>query len=126
MSVAIKLSRGGVPSKPIYRIVAASKGAKRDGKFLEVLGQYNPNTKPSSFTLVEDKVKRWIEQGAQPTLIVRNLIKKQMPGLLEKRDEQQSKKIQAARKARKARATKSGAAAKAEKPAKKAAAKAKK
>ena len=117
MSVSIKLSRGGVPSKPIYRIVASAKGTKRDGKFLEVLGQYNPNTKPSSFTLIEDKVRKWIEQGAQPTLVVRNLIRKQMPGLIEKRLEHQSNKIKTARKARKARAAKAGTA-KAEKPAK--------
>jgi small subunit ribosomal protein S16 len=126
VSVSIKLSRGGVPGKPIYRIVASAKGTKRDGKFLEVLGQYNPNTNPSSFKLIEDKVTKWIEQGAQPTLVVRNLIKKQIPGLLEKRDEHQSKKIQAARKARKARAKSGNAkAAKTAKPAKKTSAKAK-
>jgi small subunit ribosomal protein S16 len=123
VSVSIKLSRGGVPGKPIYRIVASTRGTKRDGKFLEVLGQYNPNTNPSSFKLVEDKVKKWIEQGAQPTLIVRNLIKKQMPGLLEKRAEHSVKKTQALRKARKARGK--AAAPKAEKPAKKASPKAK-
>lgn len=103
MSVSIKLSRGGVPGKPIYRIVASHRGAKRDGKFLEVLGQYNPNTKPASFKLVEDKLSSWIEKGAQPTQVVRDLIKKQMPGFLEKRAEHKSKKVQAARKARKTR-----------------------
>lgn len=117
MSVSIKLSRGGVPGKPIYRIVASTRGTKRDGKFLEVLGQYNPNTKPASFKLVEDKLKSWIEKGAQPTKVVCDLIKKQMPGLLEKRAEHKTKKIQAARKARKAKAAaKSGTAAKSAKP----------
>ena len=118
MSVCIKLSRGGVPGKPIYRIVASTKGAKRDGKFLEVLGQYNPNTQPYTYKLAEEKVKKWIELGAQPTLVVRNIIKKQMPGLLEKRSEHQLSKIKAARKKRKARIAAGPKAA--AKPAKKA------
>ena len=117
MSVSIKLARGGVPGKPIYRIVASHRGAKRDGKFLEVLGQYNPNTKPATFKLVEDKLKSWIEKGAQPTKVVADIIKKQVPGLLEKRAELKTKKVQAARKARKAKAAaKTGAAAKTAKP----------
>jgi small subunit ribosomal protein S16 len=120
VSVSIKLQRGGTPSKPIYKIVAATRGVKRDGKFLEVLGQYNPHTQPYSFSLKEDKVKKWIELGAQPTLVVRNLIRKQMPGFLELRNDNQKKKIVAARKARKARIAKTA------KPAKEKAAKSKK
>jgi small subunit ribosomal protein S16 len=112
MSVSIKLQRGGTPSKPIYKIVAATKGTKRDGKFLEVLGQYNPNVNPYTFTMKEEKVKKWIELGAQPTLMVKNLIKKQIPGLIEKRAEHKKTKTVAARKARKARAAKTTKTAK--------------
>ena len=106
MSVSLKLQRGGTPSKPIYKIVAATRGTKRDGKFLDVLGQYNPNTNPYTFSLKEDKVKKWLDVGAQPTLLVKNLIKKQMPGVIEQKADHKRKKIVAARKARKARAAK--------------------
>lgn len=104
--VTIRLARGGVPKRPIYRIVASQKGTKRDGRFLEILGQYNPNTDPSTVTMKADRVTHWIENGALPTLKVSTLIKKIIPGLLEKRTEAKTAKIQAQRKARKTRAAK--------------------
>jgi hypothetical protein len=73
-------------------------------------------TEPAVATLHEDKVRKWIKNGAQYSLVVKNIIKKQIPGLIEAREENQKKKIQAARKARKARIAKAaGGAAKAPK-----------
>jgi small subunit ribosomal protein S16 len=91
----------------VYRIVAADKQAKRDGRFLEVVGTYNTLNNPARITLKEDLVKKWMEAGAKPTLVVRSIIKRTIPGFVEAREEHQTKKTQAARKARKARAAKS-------------------
>jgi small subunit ribosomal protein S16 len=91
----------------VYRIVAADKQAKRDGRFLEVLGTYNTLNNPARITLKEDLVKKWMEAGAKPTLVVRSIIKRTIPGFVEAREDHKVKKVQAARKARKARAAKS-------------------
>ena len=91
-------------------------------KFLEIVGQMNPATKPSTVTLKQDRVKYWVENGAMCSETVASLIKRQMPNFLEERMAHKTKKVQAARKARKARVAKAGKAA----PAKKAAAKTKK
>jgi small subunit ribosomal protein S16 len=90
----------------VYRIVAADKQAKRDGRFLEVVGTYNTLNNPSRITLKEDLVKKWMEAGAKPSLVVRSIIKRTIPGYVEAREDHQLKKVQAARKARKARAAK--------------------
>ncbi len=106
MAVVLRLARLGKHKSPVYRIVAADKQAKRDGRFLEVLGTYNTLNNPSRITLKEDLVKKWMEAGATPSLVVRSIIRRTIPGYVEAREAHQLKKVQAARKARKARAAK--------------------
>lgn len=77
MSVKIRLARHGAKKKPFYRIVVANIESPRDGRFLEVVGTYNPLPDPAEVTLKSDRVKYWMEQGAEPTDTVRNLLKKQ-------------------------------------------------
>ena len=67
MSVKIRLQRHGKKGKPFYWIVAADARAKRDGKFLEKLGTYNPNTNPATIDLDVDGAVKWLQNGAQPT-----------------------------------------------------------
>lgn len=104
MSVTLRLARHGQKKRPFYRIVASPKGSKRDGRFIEILGTYDPLKKPAAITLKNDKVQKWIENGAELTRVVRSIVKKQIPGLVEGREKHQRDRIQAQRKARKARA----------------------
>ena len=67
MSVKIRLQRHGKKGKPFYWIVAADARAKRDGRFLEKLGTYNPNTNPATVNLDVDGTVKWLQDGAQPT-----------------------------------------------------------
>jgi len=67
MSVKIRLQRHGKKGKPFYSIVAADARAKRDGKFLEKLGTYNPNVNPAIIELKIDETVQWLQNGAQPT-----------------------------------------------------------
>ena len=106
MAVVLRLARHGQKKKPAYRIVAADKQAKRDGRFLEIVGIYNPLQQPPAVTLKEDKIRKWLADGAKATLTVASLIKKNFPGLIEDKEKHQKEKIQAARKARKERAAK--------------------
>jgi small subunit ribosomal protein S16 len=106
VAVVLRLARLGKHKSPVYRIVAADKQAKRDGRFLEVVGTYNTLNNPSRITLKEDLVKKWMEAGAKPSLVVRSIIKRTIPGYVEAREDHQLKKVQAARKARKARVAK--------------------
>ena len=74
MSVKIRLQRHGKKGKPFYWIVAADSRSKRDGKYLEKLGTYNPNTNPATIEInVENSVK-WLQNGAQPTKTARNIL----------------------------------------------------
>jgi small subunit ribosomal protein S16 len=66
----------GAKKKPIYRVVVADSQAKRDGRFIEILGHYNPNFNPYQLTLKTDLVRQWISKGAIPSDTVRSLIKK--------------------------------------------------
>jgi small subunit ribosomal protein S16 len=75
MAVKLRLTRVGSKKNPIYRVVAADSRSPRDGKFLEIVGRYNPQTHPSIIELDEDKVRRWLDNGAQPTEAVARLIK---------------------------------------------------
>ena len=75
MAVRIRLTRIGSKKNPIYRVVAADSRAPRDGRFLEILGRYNPQTDPSTIELDATKVKDWLGKGAQPTEAVAKLIK---------------------------------------------------
>ena len=74
MSVKIRLQRHGKKGKPYYWIVAADARAKRDGKYLEKLGSYNPNTNPATVELNVDGAVQWLQNGAQPTDTARALL----------------------------------------------------
>ena len=74
--VKLRLKRIGAKKRPFYRIVVADSRAPRDGKFVESVGTYDPRQKPSSVTLQEDRIRYWLNNGAQPTDTVRNLLKK--------------------------------------------------
>ncbi len=73
--LAIRLMRTGAKKRPSYRIVVKEKQSKRDGAYLENLGTYNPTRQPAEIKLKADRVRYWIEKGAQPTNTVRQLIK---------------------------------------------------
>ena len=75
MAVKLRLTRVGSKKNPIYRVVAADARAPRDGKFLDIVGRYNPQTDPSTVDLDEAKVKDWLSKGAQPTDAVAKLLK---------------------------------------------------
>jgi small subunit ribosomal protein S16 len=77
MSVKIRLARYGAKKKPYYRIVVASTDAPRDGRFLELIGTYDPLKKPAAVTLKQDRVKAWMEKGAVPTATVRSILKRE-------------------------------------------------
>ncbi len=74
MSVKIRLQRHGKKGKPFYWIVAADARSKRDGKFLEKVGTYNPNTNPATIDLNLDKAVQWLHNGAQPTDTARAIL----------------------------------------------------
>ena len=76
MSVKIRLTRKGAKKRPFYRIVAADSEAPRDGRFLEVVGHYNPLTDPAQITVDEEKLKKWVERGAKISETVRSLLRK--------------------------------------------------
>ena len=77
MAVSIRLTRMGKKKKPFYRIVAASTEAPRDGKFLEVVGTYDPLQDPAAITIHQDKLQKWLDVGARPSKTVKSLIAKQ-------------------------------------------------
>ena len=101
MAVVLRLARHGQKKRPFYRIVAAEKTCRRDGRFIEIVGTYNPLTDPPAVTLKEDRIRHWISVGAQTSRLVSSVIRKNMPGPLEERTEHQRTKIQARRKKRK-------------------------
>ena len=74
--VRIRLARGGKKKKPFYRIVAADSRAPRDGRFLEVLGYYNPVSEPKDLKINTERVNYWIAAGAQMSQTAENLHKK--------------------------------------------------
>src|SRR5260221_13524974 len=74
MAVKLRLTRVGSKKNPIYRVVAADSHSPRDGKFIEIIGRYNPQSEPSLIELDEAKVKDWLGKGAQPTEAVARLI----------------------------------------------------
>ncbi len=74
MPVKIRLQRHGKKGKPFYWIVAADSRAKRDGKYLEKLGTYNPNTNPATIDLNVDGAVKWLQNGAQPTDTAKGLL----------------------------------------------------
>lgn len=74
--VKLRLQRFGSNKKPFYRVVASESSTPRDGKFIEVVGNYNPGTNPATVTIDETKVLNWLVKGAQPTETVRSLLSK--------------------------------------------------
>ena len=76
MAVKIRLRRMGAKKQPFYRIVVADSRYPRDGRFIEEIGYYNPMTDPSTFKVDEEKAKKWLGNGAQPTDTVKDLFKK--------------------------------------------------
>ena len=80
MAVKLRLTRVGAKKNPIYRIVAADSRSPRDGKFLEIVGRYNPQTDPSTIDFDEAKVKEWLDKGALPTPAVAKLLKTKQSG----------------------------------------------
>jgi small subunit ribosomal protein S16 len=75
MAVKIRLTRIGSKKNPIYRVVVADSRSPRDGRFIEIVGRYNPQTEPSLIELDEAKVKDWLAKGAQPTEPVSRLMR---------------------------------------------------
>ena len=75
MATKIRLARVGSKKNPVYRVVVADSRSPRDGRFIEIIGRYNPQTDPSTIELDEAKVKDWISKGAQPSDTVRRLMK---------------------------------------------------
>ena len=73
--VKLRLARVGSKKNPIYRIVAADERSPRDGRFLDIVGRYNPQTNPSTIELDESKVKDWLSKGVQPSDSVAKLLK---------------------------------------------------
>jgi small subunit ribosomal protein S16 len=75
MAVRMRLTRVGSKKNPIYRVVVADSRSPRDGKFIEIVGRYNPQTEPSTIDFDEDRVKEWLSKGAQPSNTVSRLLK---------------------------------------------------
>ena len=75
MAVRMRLTRVGSKKNPIYRVVVADARSPRDGRFIEIVGRYNPQTEPSTIELDEPKVRDWLEKGAQPSDAVSRLLK---------------------------------------------------
>jgi small subunit ribosomal protein S16 len=75
MAVCIRLTRGGTKKKPFFRVVVADSRARRDGRFLEIVGFFNPKSREDSITLKMDRIKVWMEKGGQMSPAVRKLIK---------------------------------------------------
>ena len=73
--VKIRLKRMGQKKHPFYRIVVADSRYPRDGRFIEEIGTYDPNTDPSTYKVNEEAAKKWLENGAQPTEIVSKIFK---------------------------------------------------
>ena len=74
MSVKIRLQRHGKKGKPFYHIVVADSRARRDGRFIEKLGTYNPITNPATIDLNVDSAVKWLNNGAQPTDTARSIL----------------------------------------------------
>ena len=75
--VKLRLQRYGAKKAPFYRIIATESGNPRDGRFIEILGTYNPLTNPAEVKVDEEKVLAWLNNGAQPTDTVKNILSKQ-------------------------------------------------
>lgn len=89
MAVKLRLKRAGAKRNPFYRIVAADSRAPRDGRFIEIIGYYDPTKQPAEVKIDEEKALKWLGHGAQPSDTVRNLLSKE--GLIKKHTESKTK-----------------------------------
>ena len=76
MAVSIRLRREGTKNRPFYRVVVADRRSPRDGKFLEVIGSYDPRKEGENYQLNLERVEYWIKSGAQPSETVASMIRK--------------------------------------------------
>lgn len=90
MAVKLRLKRMGAKKRPFYRIVAADSRSPRDGRFIEVVGTYNPLNEPAEIKIDEEKALKWLNDGAKPSDTVRDLFSK--TGIMAKFHEQRSNK----------------------------------
>ncbi|HOM28530.1 MAG TPA: 30S ribosomal protein S16 [Deltaproteobacteria bacterium] len=75
MAVTIRLTRGGASKKPFYRVVVADSRSKRDGKFIEIVGHFDPKFRPDSIELDMDRIREWVSKGGQVSPAVKKLMK---------------------------------------------------
>jgi small subunit ribosomal protein S16 len=80
MSVRVRLTRVGSKKNPIWRVVVSDQRSPRDGRFIETIGHYNPQTEPSTINIDEERLQHWIARGAQPTNTVKQLAKAHRKG----------------------------------------------
>ena len=81
MSVRVRLTRVGSKKNPIWRVVVADQRSPRDGRFIETIGHYNPQTNPSTIVIDEERFQHWVSRGAQPTNTVKQLVKAHAKGV---------------------------------------------
>ena len=77
MAVRLRLTRVGAKKDPIWRVVVADQRSPRDGRVIETIGHYNPQTDPSTIVIDEDRARSWLARGAQPSNTVRKLLRVQ-------------------------------------------------
>ena len=77
MAVRVRLTRVGGKKNPIWRVVVADGRSPRDGRFIETIGHYNPQTEPSTIVIDEERFQHWVSRGAQPTGTVKQLVRAQ-------------------------------------------------
>lgn len=75
MSVRLRLTRVGAKKNPVWRVVVADQRSPRDGRVIETIGHYNAQTNPSTIVIDDERAREWIERGAQPTRVVRRLLR---------------------------------------------------
>jgi small subunit ribosomal protein S16 len=81
MSVRVRLTRVGSKKNPIWRVVVSDQRSPRDGRFIETIGHYNPQTEPSTIAIDEERFRHWVSRGAQPTNTVKQLVKAHAKGI---------------------------------------------
>jgi small subunit ribosomal protein S16 len=86
LSVSIRLKRIGKKKQPFYRVVVADSRSPRDGRFIEIIGTYDPKKDPAEILIKEDKALKWLRTGAKPSDTVRSLLSK--TGIMKKFDEE--------------------------------------
>lgn len=94
MAVVIRMMRAGAKKRPFYRVVVADSRRQRDGRFVEILGFYDPMTKPYTLKIDEAKAKEWVEKGAQPSEQAASLLR--TLGIVAARPSKATKKAEAA------------------------------